>query len=1799
MRKKRTGRRSIALMAALCMLLSLMPSGLWIRSAQAAGDLEVRVGTALIGNLSHGPENAFINFQGNKDGFIRTVEDAVTIDYMAGDIYANLGSSSELVIDVAANPTLRALAQSGHAKVDFGWAGLAWVEECKTSVLGVCVNKEYQGTRASITFDNERVLYKEAYHGGTGAESASRTLRETSKIVIRVDGIRDWTHGKSGARGLYVKFKDETRPTMTGYTFTGSGVDQTNPHTGQKELYVKENENITLSYHFSEQIKPTALSSGLYEHFSKHPLFTNPEGEGMPGAGQTQYLKNITYPTASELSKLSRDITFRYNGVKYHNSGNNPLKPLITGTNPGVPLLNMTLEEKFKQAVLADAAGNVVYPVFPNKATNASNPHLAGKTVDPFDFERGGYKVIVDAVAPKYSKTSNGIQPEILTGVVLNGNDYIDFSVQFTEEAIIKRGWDINRTYLRFNNGMKAYYIDGNNTDKWVFRALITDAKNMETPLLKVIELAHDNKTTDTNVISDYAGNLLIQPANLDGTHVDGDVSLVNSKIDKSQLSIDNTEPVIGYRYENGGATGELYKKFGKITIDANDPQLTVPIYDPVTGDQGAIKPSKGIYRPSNMTGAASPAVGLVYYYWSRSSEDPFAAKTGDHFAAVKRYSLSGRQPSDGLYPNEGFEKVRLSVVNNKTNLIPPPAEALLAENSGKWYLHTWTADMTWDSARELTQHGKMKTYIERNPAEYERWKAELPSSASDQDRVTYANNKALAKVGQYGDISVWPLDDFKQADSNWAYNKTVLLLDNKAPNVTILTDSASGNHTSAVTVPVTVEDPESGVKTKLYQWVKDAQEPKDSEWEPVTGDTLSTLNKVMEDGSYWLYIKTSDQAGNEAVVRSPSAVTVNSQELVEGSFDPQPNGKYVQSHDVEFRLKGIGGTVNLLTASATVTGSTYGIGGAAAGISAGEASGEPTGEPTGQLLAITAGAAASVTAATYGVELGYAFSTGIDKPEAFIPLNAYRLNTETGELSYLIPKDSTKDGVQYIHVKANETGSSRLYYFSRAYYFDNRAPEVTFSRSGSDYPQPEYSVAMTVAEEYSREGLQKQYQWVKGKDAQPEEGSWLPWPETDRALIKGEGNDRLLPGETADFRLYVQAVDGAGNAVVANTSGSFKLTRAGGKETPPASSQANLVHLYGDTEDGFTAIVKLDLDTPDKTGYEFSTSSDYGASWVKWRPYTNYVAVPVQSGSQSALRLLVKFKTPGGAIGEAVTVATGGKLEEEPVYALTTLNTVKPVKSGTGVDITVTAPPGIKVTPAKVNPSEPTRNGQVFHVNTNGFYAFDLIDTNNPVRTAVLYAVVANMDDIAPHGEVEILNTGRTSGNVTVQLVDLSEPVRVTNNNGRSAYTFTQNDTFEFVFEDEAGNEGRARVTVDNIDKEAPRVKVVRSYTYGENNSKTFATIRDGSGNVLYSSGVTLEVQKADAAAKELFFSADNPPVRTMAGNGTASFLVSDFYGNLAKVEEKVDTIISEGPQADAVRYAFINEDGSELPADRVINIGGQPYAQGRIKVTVTGRTVAANKVYAGITPAADESNLISGPDGAFAYSRIFSANGTAVLTFTDLLGNVTKLPVEPKGLDNKAPELKLKQSSVGIVRNKEGFDFRTDLGGYTVSDNVSAPENIDVSLTGLDLGRTGRQTVVYTARDQVGNTATAAQDVYVTDQDGLLIFANGVLISGDSEESAIFDSSKLTFRVSQFNLMDVKGQTLTNQAGTFEMLYQSGLYREGQTKNFLAGSQNLKELKDGTFTVTFAQPGWYTLLVRNQERERVYGSFFISRMD
>lgn len=2065
-----------------------------VKKPKRAEDVEIRINNrALIGNISNrNPDNAFLNINTDTPGF--TYDGTWTGSLRDGTFLRggnDSGAGGKFIIDVAENPQLKALASGGTAEVEIGWKGLKFNKFscffgwCKTRVTDAQI----------VVYDGQTTVYTlkgSARGSSTGKRSATVKITPNSKIVASF-GIE----GKgAGVDGMFIKFQDFTRPVLNDYTFIGNGEERTNDkiETGSKqELFVKvqqyrkhenkveEQEYISLSYNFS---KPVSPSRSLGENaFEKHKLFVNTPGTGLPGSGQQQYMENVTFTDATPFKEYHPSIEYKYVASKYHQSGNNPIRPELAGSNDAISPMDKTLEQKFNDAVLIDGAGNVVeINNNMNKASNASETHLKGKNVDPFDYSNpDGYRVIIDAVAPKYTKVGNGIQPEILTGVVLNENDTIDFTVQLSEEAIIRKGWNVEQTHLLFNNGMRAYYKGGEGTDKWKFSMTIKNSdKAHETPLLKVVALTHDqnNPTNptyppgithdprnekgertgkgtqselETNVLRDYAGNYLIQPANYDGefdeadfytkscTRVfheyevdkDGnhvldekgnpvikkdnkgnyveeksdtpdkkcDPELVNSKIDWANLSIDNTPSIINHSYDQGGATDKVYQKNGRITINANDPQLMVPGLDPAPlreGDvdiRGTYRPSNGIYRPSNMTGPQSPAAGLVYYYWSQSPDNPLAGKEGDNFAAIKRYSLSAKQPGDDLYSDGVAKDIKLSVANNMTNTIDPPKDALKPNNSGDWYLHIWTADMSWDSARELMQYEKMKEYVAENPEQYNKWKeeyAEKNKDASEADKIFYADKEALKAVGDYGNLDVWPLEDFKQKDSNWVYKSAKLLLDNHGPVVTF--PKLVGNDTANVTVSAQVQDIHSGFKNVQYQWVKKglfgSGKLEENNWvdAPLTDKTTVKNSELFEvdtkrypfldgDGTYELYIRSTDVLGNKTEQKMEEEVTVNSTKQMTVKFLPEPSPSYVKSHDIYFQVLGgitpvkveyafsssiakptTGYTELEVVANDTVTSNVARIvaerelesnvededsleNEKSEGTKPNPESSEEDSkqdEPSPPSVDDSIENPEATASEDNEEEVGFFAAVFNNVKDFVVGLFTAEVETTNQEFySYLIPKDETLNGPVYLHVRVADVTPNNdkdYYYFMEEYLFNNKGPGIYFSSEGVPYPLDSHEVTVTIehplktekpvpngengGETEGESGLDEslpesevvqpvvgdnesetepsnnssntdeqgdigegtedenitvqtqsqsevgvdssnstntledahpgegtdeskapivtgegteqnadpqnddeskgedeenneefngeekteayaKYQWVKAVDGKFEPGDmWLDLPENGVVMINHEA---LAEDEDiAEFELFVKTSDEIGNVTEASTvseenNQTFEVIKPIDSTTPPLASEFNLIYLFGDDQDGYTAVVEMKFPKGKEQlirGYEYSLSPDGGKSWGKWRPYTNFASIKLPTNDGSKVQ--VKYRTGGGVISEeAVMLNTTTVSSEEPVYALASLNTTRPVNGETGVELTVTPPLGISVFPTDENQVQPERiSGNTFKVVKNGYYSFELLDIDNPDRKSILFVVISNVDTEAPIGSVQYITPAdkATNANKTVRLIT-NEPVTILNNDGKTIHTFEENGTFTFEFEDEAGNPGTATAIVSGIFKEAPKVKVVPIYD-GHN------TITDSSGKI-FASAVTLEVQNVGSDNRSFTVNGKAAKTMVMKENGYATFVVRDDYGNTTIVKEFVDNIVTAGPEVTDITYTFVDESGAPIEEDKIVEIDGVQYAKGHIKATLSGSTDPMNKVFFGTTPIEVDgkyNNLVSDSEGKFTYSRNFSAEGNMSMPLTDLLGNVVRVPVAIKGLDNTAPEITLKQSSVGVEKNKKDFNFKVDLGGFTVTDNVSSPKNIKVEVTGLDLTKLGVQRVTYTVTDEVGNTSKVDQEVYVVDDAGMLIFANDVLISAAAGTTALFNENTLTFNISRYNVMNVEGKERVNTAGTYDVFYQSGLYREGQMK-YIAEKVTYEELINGNFEVTFPKAGWYTLIVRNQEREREYGSFFI----
>jgi len=166
------------------------------------------------------------------------------------------------------------------------------------------------------------------------------------------------------------------------------------------------------------------------------------------------------------------------------------------------------------------------------------------------------------------------------------------------------------------------------------------------------------------------------------------------------------------------------------------------------------------------------------------------------------------------------------------------------------------------------------------------------------------------------------------------------------------------------------------------------------------------------------------------------------------------------------------------------------------------------------------------------------------------------------------------------------------------------------------------------------------------------------------------------------------------------------------------------------------------------------------------------------------------------------------------------------------------------------------TSEGGANHTFTaNGSWTFEFSDAVGNTGTAL--AEVNWIDKTPPTATITYSTTGPTNQDVTATL-NPSEQVTITNNNGLTTKTFTENGDFTFEFMDAAGNSGTAVAVVNNIDRTVPTSQI--SYNPATLcHQDVIATITLSDGAVTSEGGVT----------------------HTFTANGSWTFKFSDAAGN------------------------------------------------------------------------------------------------------------------------------------------------------------------------------------------------------------------------------------------------------------------------------------------------------------------------------
>ena len=157
------------------------------------------------------------------------------------------------------------------------------------------------------------------------------------------------------------------------------------------------------------------------------------------------------------------------------------------------------------------------------------------------------------------------------------------------------------------------------------------------------------------------------------------------------------------------------------------------------------------------------------------------------------------------------------------------------------------------------------------------------------------------------------------------------------------------------------------------------------------------------------------------------------------------------------------------------------------------------------------------------------------------------------------------------------------------------------------------------------------------------------------------------------------------------------------------------------------------------------------------------------------------------------------------------------------------------------------------------------------------------------PTAEVNYNIVKKTNKDVIAELVDENRPITVTNNGGKTTYTFTENGEFTFEFVDKNGHKGSATAKVDWIDKSAPKATVQYSTTTLTNENVVATITFDKPDITILSTDVELATNPVDGSKTLTFLE-----------NGTTELKFQDSLGNVGSTTLTVDWIDTEAPTAE-----------------------------------------------------------------------------------------------------------------------------------------------------------------------------------------------------------------------------------------------------------------------------------------------------------
>ena len=418
----------------------------------------------------------------------------------------------------------------------------------------------------------------------------------------------------------------------------------------------------------------------------------------------------------------------------------------------------------------------------------------------------------------------------------------------------------------------------------------------------------------------------------------------------------------------------------------------------------------------------------------------------------------------------------------------------------------------------------------------------------------------------------------------------------------------------------------------------------------------------------------------------------------------------------------------------------------------------------------------------------------------------------------------------------------------------------------------------------------------------------------------------------------------------------------------------------------------------------------------------------------------------------------------------------------------------GITVPAAWFRPSSNTNPGEVstatfestavkgvpFPEQTNTYYlAFKAENEVNGIREGVYGPFL--VDKNLPTGTFTVTPSTWTNSNVTITLNSRDEHSGIRRirksdgewtNSDSANYTASENGTYTFEIEDNAGNVTTKTVTISNIDKTPPVAPVITSPEYGAvtNNNKPTIT---GTGEA----GATVTVYDGTASIGTAVVAANGTwslTLTTELADGTHAITAkqTDIAGNVSAVSNTVNLTIDTTVVAPIIT----------APASGVID-------NNKPTITGTGEAGATVTVYDDATPI---GTAVVAADGTWRLTLITALiDGPHAITSkqTDAAGNVSVVSNTVNLIINTkadAPVITSPEDGTVTNNNKPTITGTGEAGAtVTVYDGITSIRTLEVSdegtwiLTLTTALTDGTHAITAKQTDVVGNVSETSNKV------------------------------------------------------------------------------------------------------------------------